>query len=571
MKLIDKEKFLEYKKSDTLVIWGPGSSINNLEIKDFDYLHQFDSISTTMFAKSKIKTTYYIIGEVLFNYYRAIKKGQKCDGKSLDELYKTCGESPHDYISLFNNCPDTCFIIWNDDYTLNKKHFNELDKLENDYILVKQYGHDPFIDKSNLKIDKTTEPKPFVDKELYSTKLLLEDKILLHQWKGINAPIYFAKCMDYKKIIFVGIDLTVGIDSYAFDRNEFIKNISSKIHKSHIDNNVHPCKDILFKFINYLKSDIEFTTYTPSLLEEIIPLNKINKNLICSVVNSTYFIGGVILLYSLKKHNMYNNDIIIFYSSLTEGSDLKKEHRLFISKYFSNVNFVDVTKEIYLKYKDKYEKMFTAFLCLEAILNENVCKYDKVCFLDSDMILLNNINFIFDKMDVFKLNGSSNDCPHFNFYRGNDHKNMINTGFMVYDTKIRNKLSTKIIDFMNNSTEKDLPQWDQSIINKSLKNEFVNNMDWFCNYKPSPNELKENKWNIIHYAGKIKPWDCFQSRKNHVNRNETFEMYKHIIYEWFKYVKELSIILHHDDNPIYFEFLKNNKMLDTWNTFDKEN
>ena len=38
MKLIDKEKFLKYKKSDTLVIWGLGSTIKNLNQADFVYL-----------------------------------------------------------------------------------------------------------------------------------------------------------------------------------------------------------------------------------------------------------------------------------------------------------------------------------------------------------------------------------------------------------------------------------------------------------------------------------------------------------------------------------------------------
>ena len=30
--------------------------------EEFNYLNQFDSISTTMFSKSKIQTTFYIIG-----------------------------------------------------------------------------------------------------------------------------------------------------------------------------------------------------------------------------------------------------------------------------------------------------------------------------------------------------------------------------------------------------------------------------------------------------------------------------------------------------------------------------
>ena len=83
--------------------------------------------------------------------------------------------------------------------------------------------------------------------------------------------------MDYKKVIFVGVDLTAGSNSYGYDRNKFVETIASKIHKNHKAGTVHPCKELLFKFINYLKDNIIFTTYTPSLLEEIIKID-INKN-----------------------------------------------------------------------------------------------------------------------------------------------------------------------------------------------------------------------------------------------------------------------------------------------------
>ena len=118
---------------------------------------------------------------------------------------------------------------------------------------------------------------------MYNKKLFLEDKIWLHQWKGINAPIYFAKCMDYKKVIFVGVDLTAGPNSYGYDRKKFVETIASKIHKEHAQCTVHPCKDLLFKLVNYLKDDIKFSTYTPSLLEEIIPVN-INKHNLVTLI-----------------------------------------------------------------------------------------------------------------------------------------------------------------------------------------------------------------------------------------------------------------------------------------------
>ena len=123
MKLINEEEFLKYKKSDTLVIWGSGSSIKNLTPEDFDYLNQFDSISTTLFSKTKIQTTYYIIGEVLFNYYRAKNKKQMINNIPLDKLYEKSGESPLEYVKTFENYKDTCFIICDDKWSNDKTNF----------------------------------------------------------------------------------------------------------------------------------------------------------------------------------------------------------------------------------------------------------------------------------------------------------------------------------------------------------------------------------------------------------------------------------------------------------------
>ena len=342
MKLIHKEDFLKYKKSDTLVIWGSGSSIKNLNSEDFDYLNQFDSISTTMFSKSKIQTTFYIIGEILFNYYRAKTKNQKVDNKLLYKLYEESGDSPSDYIKTFKDYPKTCFIIWDDKWTLNKEDFKELDKLDNDYFLVKQYGHEPNLTSSKLKYDEKTGPNnKFIDKSLYNKKLLLDDKIWLHQWKGINAPIYFAKCMDYKKVIFVGVDLTAGPNSYGYDRKKFVEIIASKIHKGHKQCTVHPCKELLFKLVNYLKDDIKFSTFTPSPLDEIIDihinlkikkLSKNEKDIIFSKKKS-------LLEYPILRDRNLNENGLISYRSLLYWNKLISNRKYFINKCEKNIEF----------------------------------------------------------------------------------------------------------------------------------------------------------------------------------------------------------------------------------------
>lgn len=255
MKLINKEEFIKYKKSDTLVIWGSGSSIKNLTLDDFNYLNQFDSIGFNSSCEIKnINFTYFIVGEMLFNYYR------------LNDEQKTryIGNSPGEYIDKLSNLPNSCLIIWNDKKTLHPDHFDYLNNLSNNYYKFYQYGHEPKINSSGLKMDGE-----FVDKHLYNLTTLLNEKKLLHQYKGINCPIYFAKCMDYKKVIFVGIDLTFGKNKYAIQSREafFDKWISSVHNKG---STIHPCKKYLFKFINYLKNDIQFTTYTQSTLDEII-------------------------------------------------------------------------------------------------------------------------------------------------------------------------------------------------------------------------------------------------------------------------------------------------------------
>ena len=262
MKLIDKELFLKYKKSDTLVIWGSGSSIKNLTKNDYDYLNKFDSIGFNSVCELNIPFTFYIVGEILFNFYRANDKQKK----------KYVGNSPIEYINKLKSLSNSCLLIWDDNKTLHKNHFNYLNSLKNDYFKIKQYGHDPKIPVSKFKMKGK-----FVDKKFYNLITLLDKKILLHQYKGINSPIYFAKCMGYKKIIFVGVDLTFGADKYAIEsRKEFFKKWISQIHNKNLKE--HPCKKSLFNFINYLKKDIDFTTYTESKLLEIIKKHHKNIN-----------------------------------------------------------------------------------------------------------------------------------------------------------------------------------------------------------------------------------------------------------------------------------------------------
>ena len=100
-------------KSDTLVIWGSGSSIKNLTPDDFNYLNQFDSISTTMFSKSKFKQPLYNWRDII-QLLQSKHHNLKINGKVLYKLYEEAGDSPIEYVKTFKDYPNSCFIIWND-------------------------------------------------------------------------------------------------------------------------------------------------------------------------------------------------------------------------------------------------------------------------------------------------------------------------------------------------------------------------------------------------------------------------------------------------------------------------
>jgi hypothetical protein len=257
MKELDINDFLTQKNSDTIVIFGSGPSIKNLTENDYNILNSFDTMSFNMFCKTKIKVKFYIVGEILEHYWR-VKYHPKPRDNYLDKLDMT-GENDISYVKLLNNesYNDTTFIIW--DTPIMNNHFEFLNfNLKNNYIKLK---------KPVGSISPVVNG--FTNKSLYNSTFLKNNKILLHQRRGLDSCIYLAKCMGYKKVIFCGVDLNDY--TYAFDRDDFRKHVI----KENI-NSPHRSREDVFEFINYLKQDIIFEVYnSDSALTKII--NTVNK------------------------------------------------------------------------------------------------------------------------------------------------------------------------------------------------------------------------------------------------------------------------------------------------------
>jgi len=62
------------KKTDKIVIFGSGPSINRLKNEEIEYLQSFDTLSFNWFCKTNIPVKFYIITEILYYYYLAVKE-----------------------------------------------------------------------------------------------------------------------------------------------------------------------------------------------------------------------------------------------------------------------------------------------------------------------------------------------------------------------------------------------------------------------------------------------------------------------------------------------------------------
>ena len=226
------------KRTDTLIIYGGGTSLNDISQKEYDKLMNFDSIAVNLFIKTKIKLTHYIVGEGLFFllYKIDIEKDDKIKNDLILE-YK-------EYINILNTFYSDTQLIF-----------------------IETYDTMSFLNKytESVKNDLTNKKIIFVSCNNEGSEVIdyITNKQLYHKNCGINCCINYGLRMGYKNIIFVGIDLYNS--KYAYD------SINSKLLNKD-ENQEHSTKNTIFKYIIYNKDNIRFFTYNPrSMLSQIIP------------------------------------------------------------------------------------------------------------------------------------------------------------------------------------------------------------------------------------------------------------------------------------------------------------
>ena len=223
------------------------------------------------------------------------------------------------------------------------------------------------------------------------------------------------------------------------------------------------------------------------------------KNIYLTVLSSDSFLPGVVILHeSLKKHSSMGFIVLC-------QNTLSKETFTILSAL--NINYIIKDNDVlpdYIVNAPEYERQNkfgfwqnTFFKLKMFELNE----YDKICYIDSDIVVAANIDNLFE-------------CQHMSAVADSDFyvksTNSLNSGLLVFEPKRIN--TNEFVSTIEKIWKQGpWPYGDQDVISFNYKN-WVNdkNLHLDVSYNACFSRLhkyKTKKIKVYHYANHYKPWD----------------------------------------------------------------
>lgn len=240
------------------------------------------------------------------------------------------------------------------------------------------------------------------------------------------------------------------------------------------------------------------------------------KYCICSITDNNFVIGLVTMLYSFLKHNKwYDGDIVIFYSEYIAPLSFFNQNK--IQKMFINksIKFYKIDESKYdIIMKMKMSRTAPSIFTFEAFELD----YDRVVFLDADMIILKEIKPLFEINSVLGITYDNwlkyqNRPTLSKLIHKKEGYEEFNGGLLsIGRSFLKNGIRDKLIE--HTKTRTSWPTWDQTILNSY----FHGTMDSIYYFSSTYNSLKRCFSNrnfykfdiyrpcIVHYVGK-KPWN----------------------------------------------------------------
>jgi lipopolysaccharide biosynthesis glycosyltransferase len=245
---------------------------------------------------------------------------------------------------------------------------------------------------------------------------------------------------------------------------------------------------------------------------------------VCTICNNDFVQGAKVLIYSfLEKNKWFSGDINIFYCPTM--SPLSEDNMEQLSRLYEKIFFRKVNLEEYSKVFNRFKKIYLGTLKLRFLPSlltyeafELIKEYDRVLYLDSDMVVLDNLYEIFtiDKEVIV-----TPDAGEFNLSKS---YHQFNGGFLLLkQSPLTTSLKNLLIAHSIISNKYEL--FEQSMMNEYLgKTVYCLDSRYNCLKRCFPDtkanllNMYINKIKIIHYVG-AKPWNSNKSamEKNYKN------------------------------------------------------
>lgn len=223
--------------------------------------------------------------------------------------------------------------------------------------------------------------------------------------------------------------------------------------------------------------------------------------------NSIYLTGALVLGYSLMKtRTPYDRIIMVTY-------DIRGEYRSYLKKIYTHIieiGYIRANPNIFLISDTRFKDVFTKLECLSLI------QYDKIILLDLDMIVLRNIDHLFDLtppaacLKKFYI-PYGNLIPKNMICRGNKLVGSINAGLMLLKPDIEELKNIKK-DISENTHRFKFKYPEQDFLSlrycgKWRSITFNYNFQFGLTKRVKKYHYKVNDIYVIHYSSSYKPWN----------------------------------------------------------------
>ncbi len=260
------------------------------------------------------------------------------------------------------------------------------------------------------------------------------------------------------------------------------------------------------------------------------------KKNICLAANNNYFNQLSVTIISLLKNSSSPRKIKLNVIDGGINEPNKKKLKKIIENLNSAVTFIKIDAKKYQNLKICGHPGEQSYYRLEI---PTLFPKEKVLYLDSDLVILDNVLNIFDENLGKKTVGAVKDY----FIGLVEKKNYFNAGVMLIDCKRWNKKNySKYFFEWAKKNEKQIHFADQDILNGILAKDWKSlPLKWNrqrilldyprkkLNLSKEEYSFLKNKPSIIHYTGKIKPWHyryVFPDKKQYLHYLEKFGLSK---------------------------------------------